>query len=53
MHNIWQGLNHDSIIDAVEKQLDKKLSNLLLRRNSKNKIPVYPGAATPNEVYRA
>jgi Ser/Thr protein kinase RdoA (MazF antagonist) len=31
---VWQHLNHDNILHAVEKTLQKKLSNLLLARNS-------------------
>lgn len=31
---VWQSLNHDSILTAVEKTLGEKLSNLLLPRNS-------------------
>ncbi|MBU0573549.1 MAG: serine/threonine protein kinase [Candidatus Margulisbacteria bacterium] len=32
--SIWQPLNHDTILNAVEKTLQKKVSNLLLPRNS-------------------
>jgi len=32
--NPWRQLNHHSILDTVEKTLEKKLSNLLLQRNS-------------------
>ncbi|MCX5750834.1 MAG: serine/threonine protein kinase [Candidatus Saganbacteria bacterium] len=32
--SIWQELNHDSILNAVEAVLPDKLSNLLLKRNS-------------------
>ena len=32
--SVWQELNHDNILHAVEKTLQKKLSNLLLARNS-------------------
>ena len=32
--NPWQQLNHHNILNAVEKTLGKKLSNLLLQRNS-------------------
>lgn len=31
---LWQSLNHDTILHAVEETLQKKLSNLLLTRNS-------------------
>lgn len=31
---VWQDLNHDNILHGVEKTLQKKLSNLLLPRNS-------------------
>ena len=31
---VWQHLNHDTILHEVEKTLGKKLSNLLLPRNS-------------------
>ncbi|MFC1568099.1 serine/threonine protein kinase [Candidatus Margulisiibacteriota bacterium] len=34
MPHVWQKLNHDSILHAVEKTLGRKLSNLLLTRNS-------------------
>jgi len=34
MTSVWQHLNHDNILHAVEKTLHKKLSNLLLARNS-------------------
>ncbi|NQU17269.1 MAG: serine/threonine protein kinase [Candidatus Saganbacteria bacterium] len=32
--SVWQQLNHDSILNAVEKTLGEKMSNLLLKRNS-------------------
>ncbi len=32
--SVWQHLNHDNILHAVEKTLQEKLSNLLLARNS-------------------
>ncbi len=32
--NIWQQLNHDNILNTVEKTLGEKMSNLLLKRNS-------------------
>ena len=32
--SVWQELNHHSILHAVEKTLQEKLSNLLLARNS-------------------
>jgi Ser/Thr protein kinase RdoA (MazF antagonist) len=31
---VWQNLTHDSVLHAVEKTLQEKLSNLLLPRNS-------------------
>jgi Ser/Thr protein kinase RdoA (MazF antagonist) len=34
MSFVWHELNHDSILHAVEKTLQQKLSNLLLPRNS-------------------
>ncbi|MBU0502305.1 MAG: serine/threonine protein kinase [bacterium] len=34
MSTIWTGLTHDAIFKAVEETLDKKLSNLCLKRNS-------------------
>jgi len=32
--SIWQPLNHDTILSAVEATLNEKLSNLILTRNS-------------------
>jgi Ser/Thr protein kinase RdoA (MazF antagonist) len=32
--SVWQKLDHDSVLSAVEKTLGEKLSNLLLTRNS-------------------
>jgi Ser/Thr protein kinase RdoA (MazF antagonist) len=34
MITVWQSINHDSILSAVEGTLQEKLSNLLLPRNS-------------------
>jgi Ser/Thr protein kinase RdoA (MazF antagonist) len=34
MTTVWQPLNHDAILNAVEKVTGEKLSNLLLQRNS-------------------
>ncbi|OGC22396.1 hypothetical protein A2291_02785 [candidate division WOR-1 bacterium RIFOXYB2_FULL_42_35] len=34
MSNIWQQLNHNSILKTIEETLQVKLSNLLLQRNS-------------------
>ncbi|MFA5839734.1 MAG: serine/threonine protein kinase [Candidatus Margulisiibacteriota bacterium] len=32
--SVWQNLNHDSVLQAVETTINEKLSNLLLPRNS-------------------
>jgi len=34
MGNVWQSLNHDTILTSIEKVINRKLSNLLLQRNS-------------------